>query len=189
MIQPSKTYCPNILTVSGTGRKVGKTYLACSLIERLPADNKATGIKISPHFHDVDYKVSIAEKPGAFAIYEEDRTDRGKDSSDMLAAGAGRVYYIQTRDEHLREAWKILSGLLKGDTPVIIESGRIHDHMIPGMSLLLTRPEMYDQTLKSEKAKIPTHFTEVISDIENLEPLLGRIYYSDGNWKLHEKHD
>ena len=189
MIRPEKTYCPNILTVSGTGRKVGKTTLACSIIKMMIGKGKVTGVKISPHFHDVDYENSLAEKAGAYAVYQEDRIDRGKDSSQMLAAGADKVYYVQTSDGHLRDAWKQLSELLDKDTPVIIESGRIHDLVRPGISLLLTHPDKYNQELNTKKAESDPNFTEIILDEENFEHVISRISYMEGNWVLKEKHD
>ena len=189
MTPPGKTYCPNILTVSGMGRKVGKTTLACSLIKKLSADSKVIGIKISPHFHEVDYHSSLTEKPQSFAVYEEDRSDRGKDSSYMLAAGADKVYYVQTRDEYLEEVWEFLTGLLGKDTPVIIESGRIHDLVQPGISLLLTLQDEHGQIPKMEKINSQSDFSEVISEKESFGPIIDRIIYKNGRWIIHENHD
>ena len=189
MTHPGKTYYPNILTVSGTGRKVGKTTLACSLIKRMSNYEKVVGIKISPHFHDVDYHSSLTEKPQSFAVYEEDRIDRGKDSSYMLAAGADKVYYVQTRDEYLGEVWEFLSGLLEKDTAVIIESGKIHNLVRPGISLLLTPQDEIGQTLKMEKISGQSDFSEVISEKENLGSIIDRIGYKNGRWIIHENHD
>ena len=189
MTHPGKTYYPNILTVSGTGRKVGKTTLACSLIKRMSNHEKVIGIKISPHFHEVDYHSSLTEKPQSFAVYEEDRIDRGKDSSYMLAAGADKVYYVQTHDEYLGEVWGFLSGVLEKDAPVIIESGRIHNLVRPGISLLLTIQDEYGQTLKMEKITGQSDFSEVISEKENFGPVIDRIGYKDGRWIIHENHD
>jgi len=189
MIRPEKTYCPNILTVSGTGRKVGKTTLACSIIKMMRGKGKVTGVKISPHFHDVDYENSIAEKSGAYAVYQEDRMDRGKDSSQMLAAGADKVYYVQTNDQNLRDAWEQLSELLDKDAPVIIESGRIHELVRPGLSLLLIHPEKYNEEMNPKKAESHPDFAEVILEEENFEPVISRISYVDGNWILKEKYD
>ena len=44
----------NILTISGTGKNVGKTSLACRIIHRLSATHKLTAVKISPHFHWIE---------------------------------------------------------------------------------------------------------------------------------------
>ena len=106
MGKTQKSYHSNILTISGTGRNVGKTSLACRIIHKLGRDQRLTAIKISPHFHTVDYPMPLTEKPGAYSLYKEDRKDSGKDSSKMLAAGADQVFYIQTGDDHLNDAWK-----------------------------------------------------------------------------------
>ena len=100
-----KPYHSNILAISGTGRNVGKTTLTCGIIKKLGLDQKSTAVKISPHFHEVDYDNPISEEYEAYSIYKEDRIDRGKDSSKMLAAGADSVFYIQAKDDHLGDVW------------------------------------------------------------------------------------
>ena len=54
-----KPYHSNILAISGTGRNVGKTTLTCGIIKKLGIDQKPTAVKISPHFHSVDYDNSF----------------------------------------------------------------------------------------------------------------------------------
>ena len=179
MLKLRKTYCPNVLTISGIGRNVGKTTLACSIINKMKWEKKVTAIKISSHFHSVDYKKNIVEKPGKYVIYQEDRIDRGKDSSKMLAAGAGKVFFIQTKDEYIREVWEVLSALLNSETPVIIESGGIHEMICPGVSLLITKTK-HNKQKASNRAEV----TEVIPDKENFESTINKISYSDGSWKF-----
>jgi len=53
-----KIHYPNLITIYGDARNIGKTTLACQLIERLSKEKKPVGIKISPHFHSL----SISQK-------------------------------------------------------------------------------------------------------------------------------
>jgi molybdopterin-guanine dinucleotide biosynthesis protein len=185
MVSTMKTYYPNILTVTGVGRKVGKTTLACAIISKLASEQKITAVKISMHFHDVDYKNCIKEKQGDFVIYQEDRTDRGKDSARMLAAGAGKVYYVQTRDSHLQKAWDTLEAFLDKQRPVIVESGGINDIIQPGVALLVSHavPRAHAAFAKQ---KITNHikFSAVIPGNESIESVLNRISFSEGKWNL-----
>ena len=58
----SRPYHPNILTIAGTGRNVGKTTLACSIIKKMALNARITAIKITPHFHKVDYQAMLIKK-------------------------------------------------------------------------------------------------------------------------------
>jgi hypothetical protein len=184
MLISEKKYYPNILTVSGAGRNVGKTTLACRIIKRIGHGKRITAIKISPHFHDVDYKNGIVEKPGTFILYRENSIHRGKDSSHMLAAGAGKVYYLQTSDKNIKEEWGTMAALMDKNTPVIIESGGINEFLKPGISIFLFDPEYMVLKVADHK-----NFTKVISGREELGSLLNRIGYSKGIWKYHEEYD
>ncbi len=42
---------PNILLIAGTGRNVGKTLLACEIIQQLSKTMAVTAIKTSSHEH------------------------------------------------------------------------------------------------------------------------------------------
>lgn len=184
MVVSEKIYCPNVLAISGTGRNVGKTTLACSIIKRMDQEERITAIKITPHFHEVDYKSKVTGKPRAYVIYRENRIDRAKDSSKMLAAGAGKVYYIQTSDKNLSEVWGALTALIDQKNPVIIESGGINEFIEPGISVFLIDPDQKMQEMTDHK-----NYTLMISSNEEFESLLTGISYSDGLWKFLKKYD
>jgi hypothetical protein len=179
MGKTQKPYHSNILTISGTGRNVGKTSLVCSIIHKFSQDQRLTAVKISPHFHPVDYPLPISEKPGAYSLYKENRIDRGKDSSKMLAAGADQVFYIQTGDSHLSTAWKKLSELLSSDAPMLVESGGLEDILKPGLSILVTSHGGMDikNAGRTSNERIETR-------IEHFDQIINRIRFMNGSWEM-----
>jgi molybdopterin-guanine dinucleotide biosynthesis protein len=174
----TRPYHPNILTISGRERNVGKTTLACHIIEKLAHSHKITALKISPHFHQVDYPSSLIEKSGRYAIFQEDRKDRNKDSSKMLAAGADCVLYIQTQEEYLEDLWMNISCHLNKDEPVIIESGGINKIIRPGLALELTGNGFIESKLKNDDKCIEIHSGKNHSDV-----VLKKITYMEGHWR------
>jgi hypothetical protein len=161
-----ESYHNNILTISGTGRNVGKTSLACRIIHKLARTQKLTAVKISPHFHKVDYPKALFEQPGAYSLYRE---------------GADPVYYIQTRDIHLSDAWKKLSQLIDKGYPVVIESGGLDRLMNPGLSIIVTNPDSMDE----KKQKRPG-LKQIETRSEKFDQLINSICFCQGSWKLNK---
>jgi hypothetical protein len=169
----------NILTISGTGRNVGKTSLACRIIDKLAGTQKLTAVKISPHFHKVDYPDTLFEQPGAYSLYRENKIDRNKDSSRMLASGADPVYYIQTKDIHLSSAWKKLCEFIDANVPVVIESGGLDKLLDPGISIIIT-----DTESKDKKKQKRSGLEQVETRLEKFDQLINCIGFSQGSWQL-----
>ena len=129
----SKSYQPNLLLVSGTGRNVGKTTFVTGLTRKMSAFAPVTCIKISPHFHSVNYaKPSVYEK-GEFAIYIETNSFGSKDSNLMRFAGAENVYYIQTKESSLKLAFERVMEFCSEDEIIICESGGLYTFIEPGL--------------------------------------------------------
>jgi hypothetical protein len=175
---------PNVLLISGSGRDTGKTTLACQLIRKICREEKVTAIKISPHFHEVDYPEALAKQHGDYAIYLERRSDRPKDSSRLLAAGAGTVYYVQARDNCLSDLWSVLYGWLDPQAPIIVESGGLHRLIRPGISISLRHADRDRRKHQSSDADI-----DIITSLEQLNSSIGRIIFRNGMWMLKEGHD
>lgn len=178
MRRTRKPYHSNILTISGTGRNVGKTTLSCGIIKKLGIDQKPTAVKISPHFHKVDYDNSISEDHEAFSIYKEDRYDREKDSSKMLAAGAVRVFYIQAKDNHLADVFRRLSQSIEKDMPVIIESGGIDEIIEPGLSILVTNKDFKRSNTSGRSPR------QLVTYFEHFDQIINKINFKEGNWEI-----
>lgn len=126
MTQNSK----NILLVSGSGQNVGKT----SFIRRVIAHNisqKLIAIKITPHFHEPTNGLIPIIATDNYRIFQETDSTSGKDSSLFLQAGAEKVFYMQTTDIHLKEAFSLLAEQFDPEQPIIIESAALRKILVP----------------------------------------------------------
>lgn len=126
-----KSY-PNILLVMGTGRNVGKTLSACKIIQKLSETHRTVGVKISPHFHELDSDLKYLHKSEELVIVEEQNITQ-KDSSRMLQSGAEKVFYVQEKNENLREAFNMILESIRPEQPMVVESGGLYDILEPGL--------------------------------------------------------
>jgi len=110
---------------------VGKTISACKIIEKLAKEHAPVGIKISAHFHELA-NPEYVHRSEVFEIVEE-KSRSNKDSSRMLQAGAEKVFYIQSENRMLANAFKIVLKEIGSGKPVVIESGGLYDFVEPGI--------------------------------------------------------
>jgi hypothetical protein len=127
----------NILLIAGNGQNSGKTTFVCSVIRRFAKTQPVTAVKISPHFHKLSGRDHILDKTEAFTIVEEFSTDRNKDSSLMLQAGAKRVFFLLADDTHLLDAFLKVLEITGTDQPVVCESGGLINVLNPGVFLFV----------------------------------------------------
>ena len=126
-----KSY-PNILIVMGTGRNVGKTVSACNLIQNLSEKHRTVGVKISPHFHELEPTLKFLHYSEEFVIVEEKNLTQ-KDSSRMLQAGAEKVFYVQVKNEKLADAFDLILKSVGSEQPIVVESGGLYEILEPGL--------------------------------------------------------
>jgi len=126
----------NLLLIAGNGRNVGKTTLACKIIQHLSQKEKVLGLKISPHFHSFN-EADVVIQSKHFIIINE-KLINSKDSSLMLQSGAKLVYYVMVKPEYFKEAIEQLIRILPND-PIICESGGLHEQVSPGLFLMVKR--------------------------------------------------
>lgn len=134
MIQTSK----NILLVSGSEQNVGKTSFIRRVIAH-NASNKLIAIKITPHFHEPTSGLIPIVVTDNYRIFQETDGSSCKDSSLFLQAGAEKVFYIQTNDTYLKEAFKLLSEQLDPEQPVIVESAALRKILEPALYLFVQK--------------------------------------------------
>lgn len=125
-----------LLTISGTGRNCGKTYTACTIIDKVK-HLPCIAIKISPHFHSSQQEKPIWEEKNKYQIFRELNPYSEKDSTKMLKAGAWQVYYIQTTDLHIKEAFEKVMENIPENYPIICESGALSQFVKSGLHILL----------------------------------------------------
>ena len=129
----------NFMIVSGNGRNTGKTSFVCRIISSVSKSYALTAIKVSPHFHTANNEEVIIVKNKNFVLYEEIDRNSSKDSSRMLRAGAVKVFYIEAKDTHLKEAVKALFENFHIEGPVICESGGLRSLIEPSLLILLNK--------------------------------------------------
>jgi hypothetical protein len=127
-------FLPHLLLIAGNGRNVGKTTLACRIIQHLSQTQEVVGLKISPHFHSFEGLEIIIKNEG-FVIAREKQINL-KDSSLMLQAGANDVFFAMVKPGKLEEAFLKLTPFLPCK-PIVCESGGLHEIATPGLFLMV----------------------------------------------------
>jgi hypothetical protein len=98
----------NFLIISGSGKKVGKTFLSVALIEHFSNQVPVLALKISPHKHDkLGNVLAIADTDGYRLFMELEVHD--KNSGQFLKAGAKASYFMETEDEFLIKAIEVFT--------------------------------------------------------------------------------
>lgn len=157
------------MIIAGNGRNVGKTFVACKIIEYLSKANHVTGLKISPHFHKVP-ESEMLFKSEHFVIVNECNIN-SKDSSLMLQAGAKKVFFVMVKPGHISKAFEKLRHFLS-DEIVVCESGELREIVNPGLFLFLKRAGeeiVKHQFLKYSPVVVNNDGFDFDFDIESIE--------------------
>ncbi len=128
-----------LILVGGTGRNVGKTEFVCQLIKTIAQDHDVYGLKVSAIFPDeAIYHGNHEGKIEDIKLFEETRLDTKKDTSRMLRAGAKKVFYLQSDDEHINKHYLDFLQRIPADSIIVCESNSLYYHVKPIMHLLVT---------------------------------------------------
>ena len=126
------------MLISGSGRNVGKTSFMRRVI-RQNASQKLVAVKITPHFHEPTAGLSPILVTDNYRIFRETDLTSGKDSSLFLQAGAEKVFYIQATEEHLEDAFRIITDYISSDQPIIVESAALRKFIVPDFYLFIQK--------------------------------------------------
>lgn len=151
----------NIVLISGSGRNVGKTTFIRRVIEK-NIGRKLVAIKITPHFHEPTSGLTPISITENYRIFQETDLNSGKDSSLFLQAGADKVFYIQTTDDFLEEAFELVSRQFSSDQPVVTESAGLRKYIVPGLYLFIQKKyeEIKPSALEMQKLAQETIFSD-----------------------------
>jgi hypothetical protein len=138
---PEQYSCPNFLIIAGTGRKAGKTYLAAKIIKKISKENEIIAIKICPHRHHLSENLKIILNNEFYDIIEETSSLSNKDTARFIEAGASKVFYLQTTDKYLYDAFTALKNFIPENNPVIVESGGLRKILKPGLFFIVNFTE------------------------------------------------
>jgi hypothetical protein len=128
---------PNLLIVAGDGRNSGKTSMVCRIIGQF-RENGIVAVKISPHFHEPSAGLLLIESGEGYNIFEESNLWSAKDSSRMMQSGAGKVFYCQSTETKLEEAFDKILQIIPAGTAIVCESPALVRHFEPGIFVLMS---------------------------------------------------
>jgi len=168
---------PNLLLIAGNGRNVGKTFLACKIIKQISKSSEVIGVKISSHIHPVKNKNILCET-NDFIIVEENEVTK-KDSSLMLQADAGKVYFIMATQKNLKKAFSWMNENLP-DEAIVCESGGLVRIVDPGLFLFVKRSE--DEIVKDNQMQFSPVIVENDGECFNFN--IENIIYDDNGFSI-----
>jgi hypothetical protein len=171
---------PNLLLIAGTGTKSGKTSMACRLIEQFRNLN-IIAIKISPHFHETTQGLNTICEETGYAIYEETNRDTTKDTSRMLRAGAGKVYFAKVLDNRLKFVFDKIMGIIPEGTPLICESPALRNYIKPGVFMIMTSG-LNNNHKNISHLQALHHVMYKLEELKDLRSL--PLEFEDGKWRL-----
>ena len=176
----------NMIIVGGTGRNIGKTTLAETLIKKLNRFGPVVGIKISNikpeglEFHG-DHDVQSHEN---FSIWEETSTNGNKDSMRFLKAGAQKSFFIQTSDEYLPDAFQEMQKHLDGNEIVVCESNSLINIMKPAVFLMVKGESNDASKVYVEKFLEMADYVLNAMELAQFERIAGSLVLENGQIKL-----
>lgn len=175
-----------LLLIAGTGRNAGKTTLACEIVEQTSKDREVIGVKISPHIHTQNEGAEMVFSNDHFSVFREWDKRASKDSSRMLRAGAKQVFYIQSEDKYIGEAFQMLSKEFDFESPIVCESGGLRNFVVPSVFLICGRE---GNTSIKEKLKplIPKANRMLQFKDPGFDFDISKIKFENGGWKLGEE--
>ena len=170
------------IIISGSGKKVGKTYMATALIRAFSNQFPLIALKISPHEHDSLGNIQLIAKNDGIRIFR-DLEVHAKNSGQFLNAGAAKSFFMETDDVHLSLAFDIfMERCNPANQPVICESGALSDLIKPGILIFITRsadhlPEHKLATLSRADLVLPAEsfFPSVV---------ISKIRFSENRWHI-----
>ena len=175
----------NLLIIAGNGRNVGKTTLACKIINRYSKDIDIISLKISPHIHnDTGSDSKFLINSCNFALIEEFSVDSNKDSSRMLKAGATKSFYLQVNDIFLEKVLPYTKRFIDFNSIIVCESGWLRQVYKPGLFLIVNHPEKIKKIKKKVELLQPLADMMILYDGHNFDPGKDCIVYTKDGWGL-----
>jgi len=179
--------CPYMLMIGGNSRHAGKTSLACSVIRRLSVKHSIIGLKITtvkPGRNEFHGNHS-GEPDDDYTILEETDFSGEKDTSQMLRAGAGKVFYIRAGEDFFEEAITRFLSEIGQNHPIVCESRSLRNYLKPGIFCLMMR------TPEPEKEKDMRFYESLVDEIcfsaydpAVIAKLADRIIFTNTGWAL-----
>jgi molybdopterin-guanine dinucleotide biosynthesis protein A len=183
---------PGMLMIGAAGRNAGKTEFACRVIRRFGAQTPITGLKVTT-VKERDGTCPRGGKgcgvcsslEGNYCLTEERGENPAKDTARLLAAGAGRVFWLRVMREHLAEGFAAAGEAIGPDAVVVCESNSLRHVAEPDIFVIVREAacDAYKQSAADVRAFSDR---EVLSDGEGFDLDLADLAVVDGRWALRE---
>jgi len=180
-----------MLMIGSAGANVGKTELACAVVRKFGKKSQnIIGIKVTT-IKEKDGQCprggdgcgACSSLDGAYSITEETESSSGKDTSRLLAAGAGRVFWIRALKAHLKEATTALLDIIGPDAVSICESNSLRLVVEPGLFLIAEKANQ--QQWKASALQVRSYADKiVVSDGTSFDLDINRLRLTGKRWTL-----
>ena len=120
-----------MLLIGAAEKNSGKTGLSVKIIKHFCNSQKIYAVKGTV--------LRDFEGRKGFSISEETNSSREKDTGRLLAAGAEKVYWLKTDEEHAEEGIMEVIKKIPSDAYIICESNTIRKYIKPGLFLMVKR--------------------------------------------------
>jgi molybdopterin-guanine dinucleotide biosynthesis protein A/molybdopterin-guanine dinucleotide biosynthesis protein len=160
-----------MILVGSTARNLGKTALATRLIEALRPREKVVGVKVTT-IRDRGAKCprggdgcgACSSLTGNYEIWEERDPDGEKDTSQLLKAGAVRVFWLRAIEDALAEGLDALMTRIDREAVIVAESNSLRKVVTPSLFLMLK---------ESDREQVKPTAREVMSFVDITVPSEG----------------
>jgi hypothetical protein len=174
--------------IGGNARHAGKTSLACGLIRKFSAQFPVIGLKVTSvkagesKFHG-DHS-NDSDDP--WSVFEETDFHGEKDTSQMLRAGAHKVYFIRSSGATLMEAWSHFTTRVDTSSCLIIcESRSLRNLLKPGLFLLMIRnADPGSGKDMTEYMELADEVCYLGNDVYEINEIVDRIKIIGNTWTL-----
>lgn len=176
--------------VGAMGRGAGKTKFACSLISRFSPQCNITAIKVTT-IEKADSGCprggqdcgSCSSLNGYYDITEETDSQDDKDTARMLAAGAGRVFWLKALKTHLEEGITALIDIIGNDVVSICESNSLRSVVEPGLFVMVKNHTA--ENCKPSAEDVVRHADRIVSfDGNEFDIDLSGVNIVSGKWAM-----
>lgn len=124
-----------MILIAGAGQNVGKTTLACKLIEKLAQSQYVSAVKVAGHHHQLTAQQTVVYRGNGLLITIETNATSHKDTSRYIRAGAHQSFFVLCNETGIDELVDWMNKQLKGW--VICESGIVGKFMTPDVALFV----------------------------------------------------
>ena len=180
---PEKPNLPSLLLITGSKRNIGKTTLACRIINLHSKVTDLTAIKVSSHFHENTPGLKLLEKTEDFILYKELNRNTNKDSSRMLNVGAKHAFYFEVKEGKIDKAFNLFLDKYDPGLPIICESNSLARIYEPGARVHLTSITGLDTGEKTQIESSINQHNQIYDGKKYSWPILN-ISINNGYWNI-----